>query len=173
MLMELEGFASDWKFVASFIEFKISCYDQRECPAFENREGWGSQSSYAMQKSKVGQPPRYNTSSMGRFMTPDAFFKDSHAGDPQSWNEYTYVRNNPLRYMDPNGEKADVSTECTTDFQGFKTCNVSVTASIVIYAASGSLTDAQLSQAAATMQRSIDNAWTGSFTEGDVTVNVS
>jgi hypothetical protein len=57
MLMELEGFASDWKFVASFIQFKISCYDQRECPAFENREGWGSQSSYAMQKSRVGQPP--------------------------------------------------------------------------------------------------------------------
>jgi hypothetical protein len=57
MLMELEGFASDWTFVASFIQFKISCYDQRECPAFENREDWGSQSSYAMRKSKVGRPP--------------------------------------------------------------------------------------------------------------------
>ena len=31
---------------------------------------------------------RYDASSMGRFMTPDAFFKDSHVGDPQSWNEY-------------------------------------------------------------------------------------
>ena len=24
--------------------------------------------------------------------------------DPQRWNRYTYVRNNPLKYVDPNGE---------------------------------------------------------------------
>jgi RHS repeat-associated protein len=26
---------------------------------------------------------RYNSSTMGRFMSPDAFYKDSHVGDPQ------------------------------------------------------------------------------------------
>jgi RHS repeat-associated protein len=30
---------------------------------------------------------RYNASSVRRFMTPDAFFKDSQVGDPQSWNQ--------------------------------------------------------------------------------------
>ena len=49
---------------------------------------------------------RYHSSSLGRFMTPDEFWKDSHIGDPQSWNEYAYVRNNPLRYIDPSGEGA-------------------------------------------------------------------
>ena len=24
--------------------------------------------------------------------------------DPQNWNKYVYVTNNPLRYVDPNGE---------------------------------------------------------------------
>jgi hypothetical protein len=75
---------------------------------------------------------------MGRFMTPDAFFKDSHVGDPQSWNEYAYARNNPLRYVDPNGENATVSTSCSTDAQNHTTCNVNITASIAIYAAPGS-----------------------------------
>jgi RHS repeat-associated protein len=73
---------------------------------------------------------RYNSSWMGRFMTPDDFWKDSHVGDPQSWNKYAYVRNNPLRYVDPTGEKATVSTKCTTDEDDKQTCNVTISASI-------------------------------------------
>jgi RHS repeat-associated protein len=53
---------------------------------------------------------RYFGSTLGRFQTPDAFYKDSHVGDPQSWNEYAYARNNPLRYVDPTGENATAST---------------------------------------------------------------
>jgi len=54
---------------------------------------------------------RYNSSSMGRFMSPDTPFVDQHAENPQSWNLYTYVRNNPLANIDPDGE-------CTKDSQG-------------------------------------------------------
>jgi len=117
---------------------------------------------------------RYDSSSLGRFMSPDAFYKDSHVGDPQSWNEYAYARNNPLRYVDPTGENATVSTNCTTDDQNHTTCNVNVSASIAIYAQQGSnLTQDQLNQAAGTIQNTIQNAWSGSFSQDGVTYNVS
>ncbi len=73
---------------------------------------------------------RYFGSNMGRFMSPDEFWKDSHVGDPQSWNKYAYARNNPLRYVDPTGEKATVSTSCTTNADNQTTCNVNIQASI-------------------------------------------
>jgi len=48
---------------------------------------------------------RYDSSQYGRFMTPDP---DNVSGfmnqtDPQSWNGYAYVRNNPLNAVDPDG----------------------------------------------------------------------
>ncbi|MBI3668366.1 MAG: RHS repeat-associated core domain-containing protein, partial [Acidobacteria bacterium] len=46
---------------------------------------------------------RYYTSSMGRFTSPDEPFVDQSASDPQSWNLYSYVRNNPLAFVDPLG----------------------------------------------------------------------
>ena len=117
---------------------------------------------------------RYDASSLGRFMTPDAFFKDSHVGDPQSWNEYAYVRNNPLRYVDPNGETATISSTCTTDANNHTTCNVNISASIAIYAVPGSgLTQDQLNSAASTIKDSIQSAWSGSVTQDGVTYNVS
>lgn len=51
---------------------------------------------------------RYYGSTMGRFTSPDLFANDTHPADPQSWNLYAYVRNNPLRYVDPSGEKVYV-----------------------------------------------------------------
>jgi RHS repeat-associated protein len=48
---------------------------------------------------------RYYSSAMGRFMSPDDPFADQHTGDPQSWNLYSYVRNNTLNSTDPDGQK--------------------------------------------------------------------
>lgn len=45
---------------------------------------------------------------MGRWTGTDAPFADQHAGDPQSWNLYGYVRNNPLMDVDLNGRKTGV-----------------------------------------------------------------
>jgi RHS repeat-associated protein len=42
-------------------------------------------------------------SSLGRFTSPDDFRNDTRTSDPSSWNLYVYVRNNPLKYIDPNG----------------------------------------------------------------------
>ena len=48
---------------------------------------------------------RYYSSAQGRFVTSDKILaKKEWLADPQRWNPYAYVRNNPLRYVDPNGE---------------------------------------------------------------------
>jgi RHS repeat-associated protein len=46
---------------------------------------------------------RYNSSSFGRWVSPDLPFADQNSEDPQSWNLYGYVRNNPLNNIDTNG----------------------------------------------------------------------
>jgi len=38
---------------------------------------------------------------LGRFLSPDPMVQSPY--DAQSWNRYSYVRNNPLRYTDPSG----------------------------------------------------------------------
>jgi RHS repeat-associated protein len=38
---------------------------------------------------------------LGRFLSPDPVVQAPY--DAQSWNRYSYVRNNPLRYTDPSG----------------------------------------------------------------------
>lgn len=53
---------------------------------------------------------RYFSGAQGRFTSPDNFLNDTTALDPQSWNLYAYARNNPLRYVDPNGEKSTQGT---------------------------------------------------------------
>lgn len=49
---------------------------------------------------------RYFSGAQGRFTSPDLPFADQHPQDPQSWNLYTYVRNNPLIMIDPKGRDA-------------------------------------------------------------------
>ena len=49
---------------------------------------------------------RYYGSSMGRFTSPDPkMFSRQRMFDPQQWNMYQYSRNNPLRYVDDDGEE--------------------------------------------------------------------
>lgn len=47
---------------------------------------------------------RYNSSAMGRFMSPDQRrLSIRDLINPQKWNKYAYTINNPLRYFDPDG----------------------------------------------------------------------
>jgi RHS repeat-associated protein len=48
---------------------------------------------------------RFYSSTHGRFTSADDFLNDTHVTDPASWNLYLYVRNNPLKYIDPFGEE--------------------------------------------------------------------
>jgi RHS repeat-associated protein len=64
---------------------------------------------------------RYNSSAMGRFMSPDPN-NDSgfeNQDDPQSWNAYSYVRNNPLNLTDPDGRDYRV---CVDNGNGGQNC---------------------------------------------------
>ncbi len=46
---------------------------------------------------------RYNSSSLGRFMTPDAL--QGTIANPQTLNRFVHVADNPLRFTDPTGMK--------------------------------------------------------------------
>jgi RHS repeat-associated protein len=46
---------------------------------------------------------RYYGSALGRFLGPDEPSADQQADDPQSWDLYSYVRNNPPGRLDPDG----------------------------------------------------------------------
>jgi RHS repeat-associated protein len=53
---------------------------------------------------------RFDSSYMGRFMTPDpVVITPERLHDPQQMNAYSYVRNNPLGFVDPTGMTLTVS----------------------------------------------------------------
>jgi RHS repeat-associated protein len=48
---------------------------------------------------------RYNSSAIGRFMSADPVqILKQKLVDPQQWNMYSYVRDSPLRFVDPRGK---------------------------------------------------------------------
>jgi RHS repeat-associated protein len=52
---------------------------------------------------------RYLGSRIGRFTSVDPVQTvKANLVDPQRWNRYAYVRNNPFRYVDPDGRAIDV-----------------------------------------------------------------
>jgi RHS repeat-associated protein len=46
---------------------------------------------------------RYHSSVQGRFTSVDPLMASADGFEPQSWNRYTYVINNPLTLIDPSG----------------------------------------------------------------------
>ncbi len=62
---------------------------------------------------------RYYSSAMSRFTSPDPLLNSGKPWDPQSWNRYSYVRNNPLAKIDPTG-LYDLNNTCGS---GDKKCN--------------------------------------------------
>jgi RHS repeat-associated protein len=53
---------------------------------------------------------RYYSNVQGRFAPTDPILmKQDRLRDPQELNLYAYVRNNPLKYIDPDGEDITVS----------------------------------------------------------------
>ena len=113
---------------------------------------------------------RMYRSNLGRFSGPDDILKDSVANDPQSWNKYIYVRNNPLNLVDPSGEKAEVTI--TTDKKN-KTGTILIKASFGIYAQDGKYTKKELEQQGALLKAQIEETYKGGFIKDGITYTVS
>jgi RHS repeat-associated protein len=46
---------------------------------------------------------RYYAPQWGRFTTPDPYQASAQFANPQSWNRYSYVENDPVNFNDPSG----------------------------------------------------------------------
>jgi RHS repeat-associated protein len=46
---------------------------------------------------------RFDSARLARFMSPDPYDGSANPGDPQSWNRYAYVVNDPVNAFDPLG----------------------------------------------------------------------
>lgn len=59
---------------------------------------------------------RYYSSSLGRFLS---FDQGKYTPvDPQNWNRYTYVQNNPLKFVDPTGKTLVINGEYADELVG-------------------------------------------------------
>jgi len=68
---------------------------------------------------------RYDSSTLGRFMSPDPMMASARVWVPQTWNRYAYALNNPLRFVDPDGMKEVSAEDCKKD-KNCVTVNVNV-----------------------------------------------
>ena len=62
---------------------------------------------------------RYYSSVIGRFSSPDSVSGDPM--NPQSWNLYSYVQNNPLSRIDPDGHDCVVQTRTSNTTENVST----------------------------------------------------
>jgi uncharacterized protein RhaS with RHS repeats len=56
---------------------------------------------------------RYFTNVQGRFTGIDPLLPSAKSINPQTWNRYAYVANNPLRFTDPSGMRACFDASCS------------------------------------------------------------
>ncbi len=65
---------------------------------------------------------RYFSGAQGRFTSVDPSMLSTVLANPQSWNRYTYALNNPLRYVDPNGELWVASSDASNPYSWVNEC---------------------------------------------------
>jgi RHS repeat-associated protein len=105
----------------------------------------------------------------GRFTSVDDFTKDSDLKDPQSWNKYIYVRNNPLNLIDPTGEKAEIDVQVD---RKTKVVTVRITASVGLWAKPGTKFKPDLAKVQKNVEAQLKK-WGGSIKiDGGYTLNV-
>jgi RHS repeat-associated protein len=93
---------------------------------------------------------RYYSGAQGRFISPDPGPYDLK--NPQSLNRYTYVMNNPLKFVDPSGEMVEYVFDPEK-----KTITIKV--NIELYGPDAS------SELASRLDSEIEAAWQGKYTD--------
>jgi RHS repeat-associated protein len=68
---------------------------------------------------------RFDSSSLGRFLSPDPDGSGTNDNIPQSWNAYSYVGNNPVLYTDPDGKTYLICASDAHDGSSFQCTIVS------------------------------------------------
>jgi RHS repeat-associated protein len=58
---------------------------------------------------------RYYASVQGRFTSVDPLMASASVKEPQSWNRYAFVQNNPCKFIDPTGMKELSAEDCQKD----------------------------------------------------------
>jgi RHS repeat-associated protein len=58
---------------------------------------------------------RYYSSVQGRFTSVDPLMASASVNEPQSWNRYVYVKNNPCKFIDPTGMQEINAEDCKKD----------------------------------------------------------
>ena len=61
---------------------------------------------------------RYFSAAQGRFGSADDPLAGQNAGDPQSWNLFSFGLNNPLKYTDPDGHEPCAYSACVIGSTG-------------------------------------------------------
>jgi RHS repeat-associated protein len=69
--------------------------NQTAFATYQRDVGYGGTFDYAMN--------RYYAPQWGRFTTPDPYQASAQLANPQSWNRYSYVENDPVNGYDPRG----------------------------------------------------------------------
>ena len=59
---------------------------------------------------------RYLSSSIGRFLSGDSYKASAAPSDPQTWNRYAYVHNDPVNYFDPTGRLEAIPGYCPPEY---------------------------------------------------------
>jgi len=88
---------------------------------------------------------RYYGSNMGRFTSPDPSHDSVRLDNPQTWNRYTYVLNNPLELIDPTGEEWNLKGSNSAEWVGqcgvaddcIKTMAISDNKGVTVYGTDG------------------------------------
>ena len=94
---------------------------------------------------------RYYDPELARFIQADSIV--SEPGDPQSFNRYAYVRNNPLKYADPTGHDPVL---------------IAIGIGILVGAAAGAISSAI--QGGSIGRGALAGAWAGAFTGAGIGV---
>lgn len=75
----------------------------------------------------VPRSPRSMSAAQGRFSSSDPLLASGRAENPQSWNRYAYVGNNPLRFVDPTGLDWVASGDANNPYKWVDTCEEGAT----------------------------------------------